>query len=291
MFTLKRWSDNGLEVYELSEPGGTMARFVPARGGIMAEFACWGVPVFYLDQETLRDPAKNIRGGNPVLFPICGPLEDGRYTLPGERQYAMKQHGLARNMPWQVIDVKCGKDSSQITLETNSDEKTKMAYPFDFKLVFTYVIEPGSLTIKQTYYNNSQEAMPFYAGFHPYFYAPGEKAVELDIPSREFFDLKDGVTRPYEGILDLQSRPETNLVFGGVSDREAGFDRPDGWRITVKFDDNFRYIVLWALKDKDFLCLEPWIGNNYDLNRGLARTIATGQLLAASVSYFIDKIK
>ncbi len=83
MFTLKRWSDNGLEVYELSEPGGTMARFVPARGGIMAEFACWGVPVFYLDQETLRDPAKNIRGGNPVLFPICGPLEDGRYNSAG----------------------------------------------------------------------------------------------------------------------------------------------------------------------------------------------------------------
>ncbi len=197
---------------------------------------------------------------------------------------------MARNMPWQVIEVKCKQDSTQITLETNSDDETKIAYPFDFRLVFTYVVEPGRLTVKQTYYNNSQEEMPFYAGFHPYFYAPGEKAIELDIPSRNYFDLKKGVTRPFEGTLDLQSRPETNLVFSDLFSREAGFCRSDGWRIRVKFDDNFRYIVLWALNDKDFLCLEPWMGKNYDLNRGQARYIAPGQALSASVSYSMEKV-
>lgn len=290
LFSLKRWFDGGLEVYELSGRGGTMARIVPARGGIVTEFACWGVPVLYLDQATLRDPGKNIRGGNPVLFPICGPLEDGKYTLPDGRQYAMKQHGLARNMHWQVSGVDCGQDSAQIILETDSNNETKQAYPFDFRLVFTYVVEPGRLTIKQTYYNNSPEEMPFYAGFHPYFFAPGEKAVNLDIPSSEYFDLKTGETRPFDGCLDLHSRPETNLVFAALSGSQAAFDRPDGWRVTVKFDDSFRYIILWALKDKDFLCLEPWMGNNYDLNRGHARSVAPGQSLAASVSYCIQKL-
>lgn len=274
----------------MSEPGGTMARFVPARGGIAAEFACWGVPVFYLDQETLWDPAKNIRGGNPVLFPICGPLEDGKYTLPGGRQYAMKQHGLARNMRWEVLEVVCCKDTGLITLATNSDDETKKIYPFDFKMVFTYIVESGRLTVKQTYCNSSQEVMPFYAGFHPYFFAPGKKAVRLNIPSKEYFDLKDGVTRPYDDNLNLGSRPETNLVFSDLFSQEAGFDRSDGWRITVKYDNNFRYIVLWALEGKDFLCLEPWMGNNYDLNRGKARSAAPGDFLEASISYCIKKI-
>lgn len=290
MFALKRYFDSGLEVYELSEPGGTMARVVPARGGIVAEFACWGVPVFYLDQDTLKDPGKNIRGGNPILFPICGPLEEGRYTLAGGRQYAMKQHGLARNMRWQVVGIECKYDTSRITLETSSNEETKQVYPFDFRLVFTYIMEPGKLTVNQTYYNNSQEAMPFYAGFHPYFYAPGTKAVSLNIPSSEYFDLKDGVTKPFDGTLDLHGRPETNIVFSGLTRRQAAFDRSDGWRITVKFDDGFRHIVLWALEGKEFLCLEPWMGNNYDLNRGQARSVAPGQSLTASVSYRIDKI-
>lgn len=290
MFTLKRWFDRGMEVYELSEPGGTMVRVVPARGGIVAEFASRGVPVFYLDQDTLRDPGKNVRGGNPVLFPICGPLEDGKYSLADGGQYAMKQHGLARNMHWQVVEADCKHDSSRITLEVSSDEATKQVYPFDFKLVFTYIAEPGKLTIKQTYYNNSQKEMPFYAGFHPYFFAPGEKAVSLDIPSSEYFDLKTGETRPFDGCLDLHSRPETNLVFSGLTRPQASFDRSDGWRITVRFDDNFRYIVLWALQDKAFFCLEPWMGNNYDLNRGRARSVAPGQTLTASVSYHIDKI-
>ena len=290
MFTLKRWFDTGMEIYELSEPQGTMARIVPARGGIVAEFACWGVPVFYLNQATLRDQSKNIRGGNPVLFPICGPLEEGKYTLPEGRVYAMKQHGLARNMCWRVGEVNCGQESSRITLEACSDEETKEAYPFDFRLVFTYIVELGRLSIEQTYYNESEEQMPFYAGFHPYFFAPGEKALSLDIPSREYYDLKSGETKPFKGSLDLNSRPETNLVFSDLSGHETGFDRLDGWRITVKFDDNFRHIVLWALKDKEFLCLEPWMGNNYDLNRGQARAIPPGQSLAVSVSYCMDKI-
>lgn len=291
MFTLKRWFDADIEIYELSEPGGTMARIVPARGGIVAEFVCWGVPVFYMDKDTLRDFGKNIRGGNPVLFPICGPLEQGKYILKGGRHYSMKQHGLARNMHWQVVEVNCGEDSSRITLETCSDEKTKQAYPFDFKLVFTYVLEPGRLIINQTYFNNSQEEMPFYAGFHPYFFASGEKAVSLDIPSREYFDLKDGVIRSFEGTLDLNSRPETNLVFSNLVSLKTGFDRPDGWRITVRYDESFRYIVLWTLRDKEFLCLEPWMGNNYDLNRGQALSVAPGKHFSASVSYGMDKIK
>ncbi len=285
MFDYRQWYDGNIEICELADGRGTAARFVPARGGILAEYLVKGTPVLYMDRQTLHDFSKNIRGGNPVLFPICGPLEDNRYSLPDGRVYDMKQHGLARNKPWQVTEVKCQEESAQITLTLVSDDDTLQAYPFSFRLVFTYVIESGRVTIKQRYVNESPDEMPFYAGFHPYFLAPGIKAASLRIPSERYFDIKTGENRFYEGKLDLQANPETNLVFTDLQDREASFERPDGCRVTVRFDDSFRYIVLWALRDKDFLCIEPWMGDNYDMNKGKARLLAPGRELCAEVSY------
>ena len=45
--------------------------------------------MLYLDQERFLDSSKSVRGGIPVLFPICGglpgdrlPLPQGEFTLP-----------------------------------------------------------------------------------------------------------------------------------------------------------------------------------------------------------------
>jgi len=46
----------------------------PARGGIVTRFSVGGRPVLFLDDATLADETKNIRGGVPVLFPSPGPL-------------------------------------------------------------------------------------------------------------------------------------------------------------------------------------------------------------------------
>ncbi|MHB9095717.1 MAG: aldose epimerase family protein [Eubacteriales bacterium] len=288
MFIYRKWSEGTLQVCELSDGQGTKARFGPARGGILTEFLVKGIPLLYLDRETLLDPNKNVRGGNPVLFPICGPLEDGRYTLDG-RQYEMKQHGLARNMRWEVADVACSEASARITLKTASDAQTREAYPFDFSLSFTYLIEAGRITIEQRYLNNSPADMPFYAGFHPYFYAPGAKAVYLNIPSGSCYDIKSGLTVEYNGKLNLNAQPETNLVFTDLCENRVSFDRTDGYRVTVKFDDSFRYIVLWNLQNKEFLCVEPWMGSNYDLNKEKARILKPGEELSAVVSYSLSK--
>jgi hypothetical protein len=41
----------------------------PERGAIVTRFLVEDRPVLYLDESTLLDPKKNVRGGNPVLFP------------------------------------------------------------------------------------------------------------------------------------------------------------------------------------------------------------------------------
>ena len=43
----------------------------------MTEWSCGGREWLYFDQERYANPANSIRGGIPVLFPICG-------NLPGD---------------------------------------------------------------------------------------------------------------------------------------------------------------------------------------------------------------
>ena len=57
--------------WEFVHPGsGDRLRVVPERGGLVTEWLCNGREVLYFDQERFADPAKSIRGGIPVLFPV-----------------------------------------------------------------------------------------------------------------------------------------------------------------------------------------------------------------------------
>ena len=59
---------------------GDRLRIIPERGGIVSEWRCQGREVVYFDQERYSNPANSIRGGIPVLFPICL-----LYTSPSPR--------------------------------------------------------------------------------------------------------------------------------------------------------------------------------------------------------------
>src|SRR5688572_28318673 len=102
---------------ELSS-GRARAVIAPERGALVKSWIVNGRELLYLDDATFNDPTKNVRGGNPVLFPSPGKLEGDRYPR-GE----MKQHGFARNLPWRVA----GED--RLVLEAN--DITRAQYPWD----------------------------------------------------------------------------------------------------------------------------------------------------------------
>jgi galactose mutarotase-like enzyme len=54
---------------------------LPERGGIITRWQVGGRELFYLDTERMLDPSLSIRGGNPILFPICGNLVDNSYNM------------------------------------------------------------------------------------------------------------------------------------------------------------------------------------------------------------------
>ena len=59
---------------------GSRAEIVPERGALVSRFIVEGEPILFLDESTLADPTKNVRGGIPVLFPAPGVLSGATYT-------------------------------------------------------------------------------------------------------------------------------------------------------------------------------------------------------------------
>ena len=62
---------------------GDRLRIIPERGGLVSGWCCGGREILYFDQDRYADPSRSIRGGIPVLFPICGNCL--LYTSPSPR--------------------------------------------------------------------------------------------------------------------------------------------------------------------------------------------------------------
>jgi galactose mutarotase-like enzyme len=153
-------------------------------GGIITKWRVQGQEILYLDAERFANPELSVRGGIPILFPICGNLPDNTYTYNGQ-QYTLKQHGFARDLPWEVAD-QVTQEAVSLTLVLNSNEQIRAVYPFDFQLAFTYQILGNSLEIRQRFTNHSPEPMPFSTGLHPYFEISDKTGLQFDIPATQF---------------------------------------------------------------------------------------------------------
>ena len=136
---------------------GDRLRIIPERGGIVSEWRCGEREVLYFAQERYAAPAKSIRGGIPVLFPICGNLPGDLLQVNGF-DHTLKQHGFARNLPWQLQLL---DDQSGVRLSLSSNDETLAAYPFAFLMAMEVRPVAMALEISTTIHNRSAQPMPF----------------------------------------------------------------------------------------------------------------------------------
>jgi galactose mutarotase-like enzyme len=274
------------EIYELAEAETDSAvRVCPERGGIAIGCRLHGRELLYLDRGTFLDPSANIRGGIPVLFPICGQLEGGEYEWEGVR-YAMKNHGVARISPWEVAGTGTDGEAS-LTLVLRSGEATMASYPFAFELQFTYALSGGALAIRQSYRNLSDRSMPVQAGFHPYF-ATAAKKLRYDTDATRYLDYNDGREKPFDGAIDLSGLVESVALLDPRTPRIA-FELDGIGRVEMRYSKVFGKVVLWSVEGKPFVCVEPWTALNGALNRkeGLI-PVAPGDALEAELTIRLD---
>jgi galactose mutarotase-like enzyme len=244
---------------------------VPERGGIITRWRVQGQEMLYLDEERFANPELSVRGGIPILFPICGNLPDNTYTYQGQ-QYTLKQHGFARDLPWEHEQVSA-ENKTFLKLHLSSNEKTKTVYPFDFHLAFSYVIQGNTLEIQQQYTNRSSQAMPFSFGFHPYFLTQDKTQLEFEILAQKYQDQRSKEIHTFNGKFDF-TKDEIDVAFKPLSGQFATVsDRSRKLKLTLEYDRVFSTLVFWTLKGKDFYCLEPWSASRNAINTGEDLTV------------------
>lgn len=267
-----------LETITISAADGiSQMTFVPARGGAASSLILPGKKgpkeLLYLHDFFWDETIEDLPGGWPFCFPICARLERqnkrGAYLYDG-KIYEMKIHGFSWYEAWSAESIQ--KDS--VTLVLRDNEKTRQQYPFSFEVKLKYQIANGKLTCEQTYRNLSDQPMPYYAGFHPYFLTPpvnqGKETVKLNYePKRRFVYNKDltdlvGETHLFK-LPTVVTSPEINEQLTQIGKNKTIFlEYPDGDVIQmtakgVEDPDLFPYVQLYTMPEKPFICIEPWM--------------------------------
>jgi galactose mutarotase-like enzyme len=195
--------------------------------------------VLYMDAATLADPAKNVRGGIPVLFPFAGKLAGGTFTLANTQT---DQHGFGRNKPWVVVE----QTRASVRMRLAPDKQTLAQWPYEFIADHHVMLVPGGVQCELTI-TAAREALPVSPGWHPYFYTSDKTAVRGDVALPSLGDEFDtGIPAPQSG--------------------RATFDVPGTGRLQLTFAPELRHLQLWSQPGKPFVCIEPFYGPANTIN-------------------------
>ena len=261
---------------------GDRLRLVPERGGLVTEWLCNGRELLYFDQLRFADPTKSVRGGIPVLFPICGNLPGDRLPLTSG-EATLKQHGFARDLPWQLELL---EDQSGVRLSLIDTDETRSHYPFHFRVEMVVRPLSGALEVAATICNANEggEPMPFSFGLHPYFNVTDLSRTHIEGLAPKCFnhlEMSDAETsgqlsRLPEGV-DFMTRP-----IGAVS----LVDEAAGTRLQLQHQAPMDLTVVWTEPPRSMVCLEPWTGPRQSLISGDRKlTLTPGESLTLSCRY------
>lgn len=240
----------------------TEARIVPARGGIVTALRVGGHDVLFMDETTLVDPSKNVRGGVPVLFPSPGRLTGDAFRF-GAASGSMSQHGFARSTPFEVVEVR--RDAARLRLAAT--DATRAMYPFEFALTLDVTVTRGRLTLDAEVSNHGADTMPYGLGYHPYFAVSLADKARARVPTRAS-RAWDNVTKETRALAEIAlDVGEVDLHLLDHGGARADLALPGG-RVVVAGDDGWGRWVVWTLPGRDFVCLEPWTSPADALNTG-----------------------
>lgn len=252
------------EHWQFRHPGsGDLLRVVPERGGLVTGWRCGEQELLYFDAERFRDPTLSVRGGIPVLFPLCGNLPPGRDLLPGATA-PLAQHGFARTMPWRLAAL---AEGDGIALELDATAATIACFPWRFQLRLELRLQPSALAITALIHHLEPLAtdpaaaacagpMPFSLGLHPYLATSSLQDLRISGLPAACLDQRTMTNASTEGQLaeladgiDLLAGPA-----GAVRLEDPGASRA----ITLELQAPLDLAVLWTDPPRPMLCLEPW---------------------------------
>ena len=251
-------------VYTLFEDNYNFISFCPRRGGIITNWVLNGHEILYFDKKRFLDKSKSIRGGIPVLFPICGGLE--YKSLFGDNFLDLMQHGFARDQEWNY-EFNQLKNTLCLTLSDN--EITRKYYPFFFKLKLEITFSIETLIFNIEIFNKSLTTMPVNFGLHPYFNISDFHNIEFIDFAKCCLNQKNNNLAKTEKLLKNSFKGIDLLMYssGKTSFIDYGLKR----KITLTNPSPFDISVIWSDPPRKMLCMEPWTSPRNSLENGFRK--------------------
>jgi len=242
--------DQGIFVFQLDK--NNYIKFCPERGGVITNWVSDGNEILYFDKKRFMDKTKSIRGGIPILFPICGNLNTSSSVF-GNGYLQLPQHGFARDLRWQFS---FNENEKILCLFLNASEKTKKYFPFDFELRIEVTLNINCLEFEITIYNKTDFAMPINFGMHPYFNVSDLKnLVYIDYPLNCQNQEKNIISNTLDELNNINLGVDLLMYTSG---RSIFLDKIFKRQITLNHQYPFDLRVIWSDPPRKMICLEPW---------------------------------
>lgn len=208
-------------------------------------------------------------GQAPILFPVCGCLNEGRYLHKGV-SYDLPAHGFGRRSVFEVESA----DNTKAVFLLKSDMETLKVYPFEFELRVIYELKENRISVTYVVINKTDGEMYFSVGSHEayncegktedyeMFFEKNEPLVNylLDGPllngkTENMAYVNGALTFTDEKFRELDTYIFLNTESKKVTLRKKGSDKS----ISVEFPgiDN---VLIWKEPGAEFFCIEPWCG-------------------------------
>ena len=267
-------------IYTLYEDNKNFINFCPSRGGIITNWILNDHQILYFDKKRFLDKSKSIRGGIPILFPICGNLENK--SLFGDDFLDLMQHGFARDQEWNYGFNQLNKS---LCLTLSDNEITRRYYPYFFELKIDITLSIKTLRFNIEIFNKSDSVMPVNFGLHPYFNISDFKNVKFLDYSKCCLNQKNNNLVKTENLLRNSCRGIDLLMYssGKTSFIDYGLKR----KIILTNPSPFDISVIWSDPPRQMLCMEPWTSPRNSLGNGFRKIEIipnSSQKLDASIS-------
>ena len=242
--------DQGIFVFQLDQ--NNYIKFCPQRGGVITNWISDGKEIIYFDEKRFIDKTKSIRGGIPILFPICGNINTSSSVF-GKDFLQLKQHGFARDLQWQYS---LNENEKSLILTLNESKKTKKYYPFDFELKIEVFLKINFLEFEITIFNKTDNTMPINFGLHPYFNISDFKNLEFIVnPLNCQNQEKNIISNTLDELKNINLGVDLLMYTSGRSAfRDKFFKR----QVTLNHPYPFDLGVIWSDPPRKMICLEPW---------------------------------
>lgn len=210
---------------------------------------------------------------SPVLFPIVGTLKNNTYFY-NDLSYQLPRHGFARDKQFAVEE----QTADTITFLLRSDAETHTIYPFMFEFRIRYTLVENALAVAYEVVNAGKNTMYFSVGAHPAFKLPLVPGTAYTDYYLQFNQSETAPRWPIsaDGLIEQKPLPllqDTNrlnlskdlfqkdaLVLKGMASSIVTLGSPKtphGFRFDYP---GFPFFGIWAAKNADFVCIEPWCG-------------------------------